>query len=144
MMKKIVLILAFAVSIFANDIIIKQSAYSVDETVKNIKNILDKNGVTIFGLVDHKANAKSVAMDMDEAKVIIFGNPKMGTKFMQENTLSALDLPLKVVVYKDKDKNVKVAYRDGSWLKDQYDLTNDKLTNKLSNILNKITDKATK
>jgi uncharacterized protein (DUF302 family) len=143
-MKKIVLILAFAISVFANEIVIKESSYSVEKTVKNIKNILNKKGVSIFAIVDHKVNAQKVSMDMNDAKVIIFGNPKMGTKFMQNNILSALDLPLKILVYTDEDSKVKVAYRDGTWLKNEHGLTNDKLTSKLSIILNKITDKATK
>jgi len=143
-MKKIVFILIFAISVFANEVVIKDSVYSVEKTVENIKNILDKKGVSIFAIVDHKANAQKVSMDMNDAKVIIFGNPKMGTKFMQNNIVSALDLPLKILVYKDDDSKVRVAYRDGDWLKGEHNLSLNKLTDKVSSILNKITDKATK
>jgi len=143
-MKKIVFILIFAISVFANEVVIKDSVYSVEKTVENIKNILDKKGVSIFAIVDHKANAQKVSMDMNDAKVIIFGNPKMGTKFMQNNIVSALDLPLKILVYKDDDSKVRVAYRDGDWLKGEHNLSLNKLTDKVSSVLNKITDKATK
>ena len=133
-----------AVSIFANDVIVKNSSHSVDKTVENIKQILNKKGLNIFAIVDHKANAKKVNMDMNECKVIIFGNPKMGTKLMNNNMLSGLDLPLKILVYKDTNNKVKVAYRDGSWLKEEHSLTLDKLTNKVTNALDKITNKAIK
>lgn len=144
MMKKLILIVALGVSLFANEIIVKESNYSVDKTVSNLKNILSKKGLSIFAVIDHKTNAKKVSMNMNEAKLIIFGNPKMGTKLMNGNILTALDLPLKIVVYKDMDTKVKVAYRDGTWLKNEYDLNMDKLTNKVSNALNNITNKAIK
>ena len=136
--------MALSISIFANDIIIKESRFSVDKTVSNIEKILLKKGLNIFAVIDHKANAKSVDMNMAESKVIIFGNPKLGTKLMNNNILSGLDLPLKIFIYKDVDGKVKLAYRDGTWLKNEHDLKIDKLTNKVSNALNNITNKAIK
>ena len=143
-MKKLILVMACGISLLANDIIIKESNYSVTQTVKNIKNILDKKGLHLFSVINHQANAKKAGMKMRESKLVIFGNPKMGTRLMNDNILVGLDLPMKVLVYKDKDKKVKLAYRDGSWLKKQHSLTLDKLTSKATNALNKITNKASK
>ena len=83
-----------------------------------------------------------VDMHLNESKVIIFGNPKVGTKLMQEDMTVALDLPLRVLVFKDDAGQVKVAYRDGSWLKEHHLLKSDELTNKVNVGLDKITDKA--
>ena len=143
-MKKIVLITLFVTSVFANNIVVKQSSHSVDKTVENIKSILNKKGVKIFSVIDHKRNSDNVGLKMNESKLIIFGNPKLGTTLMNDHMLSGLDLPLKIIVYKDKDEKVKVAFRDGSWLKKEHGLKLDKLTSKISNILNNITDKAIK
>ena len=143
-MKKILFVVAFAVSIFANDIVIKESNHSVTKTIKNIKEILNKKGLRIFSVINHQANAKKADLKMHEAKLIIFGNPKMGTRLMNSNIVSGLDLPMKILVYKDIDKKVKLAYRDGSWLKKEHDLKIDKLTTKVDNILNNITNKAIK
>ena len=131
-------------SLFANDIIIKESSLSVDKIVSKIQKILSKKGLNVFAIVDHKSNANKVSLKMNDSKVIIFGNPKMGTKLMNNNMLSGLDLPLKILVYKDANNKVKVAYRDGSWLKEEHSLTLDKLTNKVTNALDKITNKAIK
>jgi len=140
--KKLVFILTCTISLMASDIVIKESKHSVSKTVENIKNIVTKKGFSVFNVIDHKANAASVGMNMKNAKVIIFGNPKVGTKLMKDNILSALDLPMKVLVYKDSDKKVKLAYRDGSWLKKTHSLNNNKLSSKIDGALNKITDKA--
>jgi uncharacterized protein (DUF302 family) len=95
-------------------------------------------------VINHYENAKKIDVDMNEATLIIFGNPKIGTKLMKDNIESSIDLPLKILVYKDADQNVKVAYRDGAWLKKQHKLNVDKATNKMSSILDMITNKATK
>jgi uncharacterized protein (DUF302 family) len=61
---------------------------------------------------------------------------------MQEDMKVALDLPLRVLVYKDDSDQVKVAYRDGTWLKDHHLIGSDKLTSKVNKGMDKITDKA--
>ena len=147
MVKKLLLILGLSLSLAANDIIIKNSDYSVDETIENIRNIIIKksqseNGLSVFTVIDHKANAAKVNMQLNEAKVIIFGNPMVGTLLMQEDMTIALDLPLRILVYKDAKNQVKVAYRDGSWIKSHHFLQEDNLVKKVDGAMNKITDKA--
>ena len=141
-MRKILAILVFSASLFSNDIIVKPSEYSVDETIENIKTIVKAKGFGVFAVINHQGNAKMVDMKLNASKVIIFGNPKVGTLLMQEDMTVALDLPLRVLVYKDGAGQVKVAYRDGSWLKDHHVLGSDKLTNKVNKGMDKITDKA--
>ncbi|NEW60368.1 DUF302 domain-containing protein, partial [Sulfurovum sp. bin170] len=102
-MRKFLLILALGLSLAANDITIKDSNYSVNKTIDNIKTIVKKKGLGVFAIINHKGNAKAVGMNMRESKVIVFGNPKLGTALMKENILSALDLPIKVLVYEDVD-----------------------------------------
>jgi len=143
-MKKILLVVLCTISLTANDIIIKDSNYDVPQTVQNIKDIVVKKGLVVFSIVNHQANAKKVDMKMSEAQVIVFGNPNIGTKMMQENILVGLDLPMKVLVYRDSANSVKIAYRNGSWLKDTHKLKNQKIASTVDGALGKITDKATK
>ena len=141
-MRKLLMILALSALVFSNDIIIKPSHFSVDQTIENIKRIVKSKGFGVFAIINHQGNAKMVDMSLNESKVIIFGNPKVGTKLMQEDITVALDLPLRVLVFKDDTGQVKVAYRDGSWLKEHHLVTSDELTNKVNTGLDKITDKA--
>ena len=143
-MKKILLVVAFGISLMANNIIVKDSSFGVSKTIQNIKTIVEKKGLSIFAIVDHKANAKGVGLEMQEAKVIIFGNPNIGTKMMLDNISVALDLPMKVLVYRDGANGVKVAYRNGTWLKDTHNLKNKDIASKVDGALDKITNKSTK
>ena len=141
-MKKLLIVVALGVTLFANDIIIKESTCSVDKTVKNLKQILRKKGLGIFATINHQANAKMVGMQLEESKMVIFGNPKMGTALMQQDITTGLDLPLRVLVYKDHDGRVKMAYRDGTWLKSKHVLEAPKKVKKMNMALQKITSKA--
>ena len=141
-MKKVLTLIFLSVALFANDIIISKSDYSVDETIENIKTIVKAKGFGVFATINHQENAKTVGMNLNESKVIIFGNPKIGTLLMQEDMNIALDLPLRVLVYKDDKGDVNVSYRDGSWIKDHHFLHSDNLTNKVNVGMNKITDQA--
>ena len=141
-MKKFLLALSLSVSLFANDIIVKESDFNVSDTIANVKKIVEAKGFTIFAVINHQQNASNVGMHLNESKVIIFGNPTIGTLLMQEDMQIALDLPLRILVYLDGDQKVKIAYRDGKWIKDHHFLKSDNLTKKVNEGMNKITDKA--
>jgi uncharacterized protein (DUF302 family) len=81
-------------------------------------------------------------MKMPPAKMIIFGNPKLGTALMQQDIRVGLDLPLRILVYKDKKGKVKMAYRDGSWLEQRHIINAPEKINKINTGMDKITTKA--
>lgn len=141
-MKKVLIVLALGISLFANDIIVKKSECSVDETIKNIKHIVESKGLSVFGIINHHGNAKAVDMKLNESKMIIFGNPKLGTSLMQQDMLVGLDLPIRILVYTDTDGAVKMAYRDGSWLENKHILNSPKKIEKMNKAMGNITNKA--
>ena len=141
-MRKLLIILTLSLSLFANDIIVKESSCSVDETVKNLKDIIRAKNLSIFAIVNHHGNAKAVDMKLPESKMIMFGNPKLGTALMQQDMLVGLDLPIRVLIYTDKDKKIKMAYRDGSWLATKHVLDAKSKITKLNNALDQMTTKA--
>lgn len=141
-MKRFLLICATVLSLFANDIHVKESCLSVDNTLQNIKNIVNAKGLAVFATINHGGNAKMVNMELGESKMIIFGNAKLGTALMQQDMSTGLDLPLRVLVYKDSDGKVKMAYRDGSWLEDKHIINAPKKVARLNKAMENITTKA--
>jgi len=141
-MRKIILIMALGLSLFANDIIVKNSSNSVEATMNKLQNIVTKKGFTVFAVIDHQAGATKVRMKLAPSKEIIFGNPKMGTVLMQEKMEVGLDLPIRVLVFQDKELKTKIAYRDGAWLNSEHNLTKQKLINKMNFALDNITTEA--
>ena len=139
---KVLFLVLFSSSLFANDIIVKESHCSVDKTLKKIKNIVSKKGLHVFAIINHSGNAKMVNMKLNKSKMIVFGNAKMGTALMQQDMTVGLDLPLRILVYKDTDGKVKMAYRDASWLGDKHMLNAKKKIKKINGAMDKITTKA--
>ena len=141
-MKKIVLLCLLGISLTAGEIITKESACNVYKTMQKIKGMVEARGLKVFALVDHQENAELVNLKMPASKLIIFGNPKLGTSFMLEEMRTGLDLPLKILVYQDTDSKVKIAYRDGTWLAKEHDLPISFEESKINKAIDKITDRA--
>jgi len=140
--KKLLLIIALGLSLFANDIIVKESHCSVNKTVQHIKEIVAKKGLHVFAVINHSGNATSIGMKLNESKMIVFGNAKLGTALMQQDMTVGLDLPLRILVFRDTDGKVKMAYRDGSWIANHHLLNAKQKIKKVNKAMDNITTKA--
>jgi len=107
----------------------KPSNHSVEQTVEKLKSILQSKGVTLFALVDHDGEAKKVGMKMRPTKLLIFGSPKAGTPLMLAKPSIAIDLPLKILVWEDRQGKVWVSYNSSDYLKERHDLPQELLQN---------------
>ncbi len=101
-----------------------------------------KKGLSVFAIINHQANAKKVGLQMPKEKVILFGNPKIGTKIMLKDQRAGLDLPMKILVYQDYNGNTKIIYHHPKKWSKSYNLNNYKLIDKMAVALDKITKKA--
>lgn len=126
----------------SSEITRKASPYSVSETMDKFEAIIKSKKFDVFARIDHQKNAESVELKMAPAEVIIFGNPKGGTMLMNDDIRVALDLPLRVVVYQDKDDKVYIAYRKPVDMVKSYDLEGHKVIGALSGGLDKLTSAA--
>ncbi|MEF2552296.1 DUF302 domain-containing protein [Aurantimonas sp. A2-1-M11] len=100
---------------------IRSASGSVEETVARLTAAIENAGAKVVAVVDHAANARSVDADIPETRVIIFGNPKLGTPLIQENALVAIDLPQKMLVWRDGE-TTKVGYLEPDVLATRYGL----------------------
>ncbi len=110
-------------------IIDKPSNHSVVQTVETLKNILQSKGVTLFAQVDHSGEAEKVGMKMRPTKLLIFGSPKAGTPLMLAAPSIAIDLPLKILVWEDRQGKVWVSYNSPNYLKERHGLPQELLQN---------------
>jgi uncharacterized protein (DUF302 family) len=105
------------------------SHHSVDETVAKIEGILRTKGVTVFARIDHSGDAEKVGMKMHPTKLLIFGNPKAGTPVMLAAPHSAIDLPLKLLVWEDASGNVWISYNSPAYLQTRHGLPAELMAN---------------
>jgi uncharacterized protein (DUF302 family) len=106
-------------------IVTKESPYpSVSETLQHLQEAVRQKGLKVFALVDHSGEAEHAGLEMQEAKLLIFGSPKAGTPLMVFSPLLALDLPLKALVWEDRGQ-VRVSYNSTAYLAKRYALPDE-------------------
>lgn len=98
------------------------SPFSVDETLERLRSAIDAAGLTLFAEVDHSGGARAVGLEMDETRLLVFGNPRGGTPAMVAAPLLALELPLRALVRADQDGRTWVSYQDPAALARRFDV----------------------
>jgi len=110
------------------DVVTKASPRTVSETVTRFTRFLDDKGLKTFTVIDQSAEARAVDMNLRETVLVVFGSPRAGTPVMDAVPLSALDLPLKVLVSAD-DGQTRVSYLAPDALAARYGLASDLAAN---------------
>jgi len=109
--------LVFASSIFAADgLIVVKSPYGATETMDRLEAIVKKRGLNVFARIDHAAGASKIGKTLRPTELLIFGNPKGGTPFMECAQTVGIDLPLKALVWQDASSQVWLGYNDPAFI----------------------------
>ncbi|HEY6624522.1 MAG TPA: DUF302 domain-containing protein [Acidimicrobiales bacterium] len=119
------------------DVVTKTSPRSVADTVSRLSELVKAKGMKLFAVLDQRSEARQVGLELRQTTLVLFGSPAAGTPVMAAAPLSALDLPLKVLVWEDGDQT-KVSYVAPHALATRYRLPVD-LAENLSGI-NGLTD----
>jgi uncharacterized protein (DUF302 family) len=93
------------------DVISKTSAGSVTDTLNRFIELVGTRGMKVFVVIDHSGEAERTGLALRDTKVVIFGSPTAGTPVMEAAPLSALDLPLKILIWDDNGQT-RVSYLD--------------------------------
>jgi uncharacterized protein (DUF302 family) len=97
-------------SLAAGGIAEQISPVGFDATVERLKNAIKAAGLALFAEIDHAANARAAGLAMPPAIVLIYGHAKGGTPVMLAAPLTALDLPLRVLVQARADGQTAIAF----------------------------------
>jgi len=95
------------------DITSKRSPRSVADTVSRFVEMVGAKGMKVFAVINQAAEAREVGQSLRETILVIFGSPAAGTPVMVASPLSALDLPLKVLVWADAGQTSVTYYAPG-------------------------------
>lgn len=107
-----------------NGIVTVKSKYSVSETVKRIKRDVAKKGIQFFGVIDQAKLGNAAGNDVRPSRLVMFGNPALGTTFITANPTAGLDWPVRVLVYQGADGSVYAAYTDFDWIAKRHGIVN--------------------
>ena len=119
----------------ADGLVAIKSTHSQKETLERLEQSLKEKGMTIFARIDHAAGAAKVGMTLRPTEVVIFGNPKGGTPFMECAQTVGIDLPLKALIWKDTAGQVWFGYNDPAFLAKRHGVPECPAVAKLSKAL---------
>jgi uncharacterized protein (DUF302 family) len=99
------------------------SERSVEEVVARLKQMMGTRSLRIFADLDFSADAAADGLQLRPTRMLIAGNPKAGTPLIEAAPTSAIDLPLKVLIWSDTDGRTHVAYNDPQYLERRHGLS---------------------
>jgi uncharacterized protein (DUF302 family) len=106
------------------DVVTKLSPRSVTDTVARFTDMVAAKGLRLFAVIDQRAEARGVDLELRETTLVLFGSPAAGTPVMVASPLSALDLPLKILVWADGPQT-KVSYVSPEAIAVRYQLSSE-------------------
>ena len=116
---------------------------SVADTIDRLEQAVEGAGATVFARVDHTKGAEAAGMELGDAQLLIFGNPKLGTPVMQQDIRAGLALPLRMLAYEDADGKVWITYEDVDEMFDDLEIDDDaESVKKMENALQTLAEKA--
>ncbi len=108
----------------AKGVVTRDSPHRFAETLERVEGAIAGADLTVFARIDHRAGARSSGLDMEEATVLVFGNPRLGTPAMVAEPLAALDLPLRILVW-EREGRVRVSCQDAAFVADRFGIPAD-------------------
>ena len=97
-------------------LIVLKSNYSPGDTMQRLIEALGARGVPVLAHIDHAAAAAKAGLELRPTDLLIFGNAKAGTPLMAASQSLGIDLPLKMLVWQDKDGITWLGYNDPVFL----------------------------
>ena len=116
----------------------RASEFSVIETVDRLIKKIEENGWHVFASIDHAKQARDKGLELRPTQVVLFGNPKIGTLLMQDRQTSAIDLPVKILVWEDEKGDVQVAYNAMNWIQKRHGLSDEATINNIGDVLENV------
>lgn len=120
--------LALAVTLWGThamaDFVTVEAEGSVADVSDRLVAAVEGAGATVFARVPHSKGAMSVDMELEDAELVIFGNPKLGTPALQQDIRAGLVLPLRVLVH-DVDGQTVLTYESVDAMFDGLEIAED-------------------
>ena len=97
-----------------------KSGNGPEETMNRFEAEVRGRGMTVFAHIDHAAGAAAAGLSLRPTEVLIFGNARAGTPLMEATQTIGIDLPLRVLVWRDENGATWLSYNDPAWLAERH------------------------
>src|ERR1700759_5141393 len=102
-----------------------ESSNGREETMNRFEAEVRGRGMTVFAHIDHAAGAAAAGLSLRPTEVLIFGNARAGTPLMECTQTIGIDLPLRVLVWRDENGATWLSYNDPAWLAQRHGILHE-------------------
>ena len=102
-----------------------RSNFSHGETLARFEAAIRANGMSVVARVDHADGALEISVSLDATTLLVFGNRAREAKLVKALRLIALELPFKVLIWRDATGETWLSYTDFRWLATRYGARRD-------------------
>lgn len=122
-----VLVLMFSGAALAQDdgVIRVKSAYPMAETIARLKKDVAGKGIMFFQEIDQAKLAADAGNRIRPSTLLVFGNPPLGTLFVNARPEAGLDWPVRLLVQQDDKGGVWAIYTDFGWIARRHGITGE-------------------
>lgn len=121
-----------------NGVDIATSEFPVKETIDRMVSIIEALDWHLFARIDHAEHAHRKGLKLRPTELILFGNPEIGTRLMQDRQLVAIDLPMKVLAWEDELGQVRIARNRIAWLEQRHGLRDEATLRSIDEVLARV------
>ena len=93
-----------------------KSAYPLDETVVRLKRDIAAKGIRFFQEIDQRQLAAEAGIKVLPSTLLVFGNPPLGSQFLNAKPEAGIDWPVRLLVQQDERGDVWAVYTDFLWI----------------------------
>ncbi|MFN0115170.1 MAG: DUF302 domain-containing protein [Paracoccaceae bacterium] len=115
---------ADAPALTGSGVVMVKSAYGMDETIRRLKADIADKKLMFFYEVDQAALAAAEGIEVRPSVLLNFGNPALGTLFVQARAEAGLDWPVRLLVSQDESGQVWASYTDFAWIARRHRIDN--------------------
>ncbi|MCP4459752.1 MAG: DUF302 domain-containing protein [Cytophagales bacterium] len=119
----VILFLVVGGTVFGQTLSVYKSEISVEETTEILIEVIRENELIFFETVAHDKIALERGVEMDLTREVLFEDADLTTSLIQCQPTTALDLPLKVLVW-EENEDVYIGFIDPKFMKKRFMLTN--------------------
>ena len=94
----------------------------VPAVVQQLKSALQSSDATLVTEIDH-ASSSAAGDSLRAARLLLFGNPALGTPLMQSVQTAGIDLPQKMLVWQGADDSTRITYNAPAYLDARHELS---------------------
>ena len=94
-------LLSNPVSALDDGIVRVKSAYGMQETIARLKRDVAAKGIQFFDEIDQTALAAKAGITIQPSTLLLFGNPPLGTLFVQSKPEAGIDWPVRLLIQQD-------------------------------------------